>query len=178
MEMDINLEIFGIRRNSFNNYVISTTDCLADRWLHSTYKLLSLSKMVKNICNTHNFFQLVTEPTRVQFNSIQNRTDISCIDHIYTNAKHRCSKVTVTPFGDSDHDLISYTRYSKEPHGPSRTIRKRSYKEFDEKKYLLDIAQLDCADVLNCDDLDIPTEIITRKLVYVLNVHAPFLYPG
>ena len=70
-------------------------DSLADRWLDPSYHLLSLSKMVLNTCNTFNFSQQVTEPTRVQYNSIQNRTSISCIDHLYTNARHRCSKVTV-----------------------------------------------------------------------------------
>ena len=150
-------------------------DCLTDRWLDPTYHLLSLSKMVQNTCNTHNFSQLVTDPTRFQFNNIQNKTEISCIDHLYTNFKHRCSKVTVTSFGDSDHDLISYIRYSKEPPAPARTIRKRSYKEFDEKKYLHDVAQLDWTDVLSCEDLDIATENLTRKLRYVLDVHAPWI---
>ena len=150
-------------------------DCLTDRWLDPTYHLLSLSKMVQNTCNTHNFSQLVTDPTRFQFNSIQNKTEISCIDHLYTNFKHRCSKVTVTSFGDSDHDLISYIRYSKEPPAPARTIRKKSYKEFDEKKYLHDVAQLNWTDVLSCEDLDIATENLTRKLRYVLDVHAPWI---
>ena len=108
-------------------------------------------------------------------NSVSNTTAISCIDHIYTNTKYRCSAATVTPFGNSDHDLISYYRYSKEPSAPSRTIRKRSYKNFDINKYKEDLACIDWRDVLSCDDLDLATEIFTQKFRWVLNVHAPWI---
>ena len=150
-------------------------DCLNGRWLEPSYHLLSLSRMVQNTCNAFNFSQLVKEPTRLQFNSIQNKTDISCIDHVYTNVKWRCSSVSVTSFGDSDHDMIGYTRFSKEPPAPARTIRKRSYKTFDKEKYLEDLAKVDWADVLGCEDLDLATENFTRKLRYILNIHAPWV---
>ena len=83
-------------------------DCLNDRWLQSD------DNLVQNCYNMNNFSQLVMEPTRLQYNSVQNTTSISCIDHVYTKVKHRCSNVTVTCFGSSDHDMISYSRYSKE----------------------------------------------------------------
>ena len=150
-------------------------DCLNGRWLDSTYHLLSLSRMVQDTCNAYNLSQLVKEATRLQYNSVQNRTDISCIDHVYTNAKYRCSGVTITSFGNSDHDLISYTRYSKEPPAPARTIRKRSYKNFVEEKYIEDLAQVDWSDGLSCEDLDTATDTFTRKLRYILNVHAPWI---
>ena len=111
----------------------------------------------------------------MQFNSIQNSTSISCIDHIYTNAKFRCSGVTITPFGNSDHDIVSYTRYSKEPREPARTIRKRSYKNFSEEKYLQDLAMVDWSDVLTSVDVDLAAELLTKKIRYCLNVHAPWI---
>ena len=150
-------------------------DALDGRWLEPGYSLLSLSRMVQNICNSYNFSQLVKEATRVQFNSTQNSTNISCIDHIYTNAKFRCSNVTVTPFGDSDHDIVSYTRYSREPREPARTVRKRSYKDFSEEKYLQDLAKVDWSDVLTSVDVDLAAELLTRKIRYCLNVHAPWV---
>ena len=150
-------------------------DCLNGKWLEPGYHLLTLSRMVQNICNAYNFTQLVKEPTRLQYNSIQNKTDISCIDHVYTNTEYRCSGVTVTSFGDSDHDMVGYTRFSKEPPAPARTIRKRSYKSFDKEKYLSDLAQVDWSDVLCCEDLDEATETLTRKLRYILNIHAPWV---
>ena len=150
-------------------------DCLDDRWLQSGYHLVSLSRLVQNRCNSNNFSQLVKEPTRIQFNSIQNRTDVSCIDHAYTNTKHRCSSVKVTPFGDSDHDMIGYIRFSKDPPAPARTIRKRSYRNFKKEDYLRDLSEVDWTDILSCQDLDLATETFTRKLRYVLDSHAPWL---
>ena len=66
---------------------------------------------------------------------------IDCIDHIYTNRKFRCSDATPTAFSGSDHDVICYTRYSKDPPEPARTIKKISYKKFD------DWAKVDFTDV-------------------------------
>ena len=100
---------------------------------------------------------------------------MSCIDHVYTNVKHRCSKVMVTSFGDSDHELIGYTRYTKEPPSPARTIRKRSYKNFNPEKYLEDMSQVDWSEVLSCPDLNLATEIFTRKIKCILDVHAPWI---
>ena len=62
---------------------------------------------------THNMTQLVTEVTRAQYNSVSEKTDLSCIDHIYTNSKHKCSTPTVTSFGDSDHNIIGFIRLSR-----------------------------------------------------------------
>ena len=111
----------------------------------------------------------------MQFNSVRNTTEISCIDHVYTNAKHRCSNIAVTSAGCSDHDMISYTRYSKEPPSPARTIRKRSYKNFKPENYLADLGAVDWTDVLTCVDVDTANDLFTRKLVSILNVHAPWV---
>ena len=97
-------------------------DVYQDRWLHHDYHLVTLSRLIKTVCDINNFHQLVKDITRLQFNSVSNSTSMSTIDHIYTNAKFRCSDVQVISFGDSDHDIISYTRYSKNPPVPARII--------------------------------------------------------
>ena len=148
---------------------------LGGRWLETDYPLVSLSRMVLDTCNASNFSQLVDSITRSQYNSIRNVTDVSCIDHLYCNARHRVSPVKVLSFGASDHDAIIYTRYSKEPVPPARTIRKRSYKNFDKDKYLADIASLDFSDVFTCLDVDLAAELLTAKIVNVLNNHAPWI---
>ena len=139
-------------------------DCLGDRWHSAEYALAGLSRLVHACCNVCNFTQLVDGVTRLQYNSVTGRTDVSCIDHVYTNTKHRCSKVMIHSFGDSDHDLISYTRFSKEPPSPARTVRKRSYKNFVTEKYLEDMSKIDWSEVLSCPDLDLATDIFTRKI--------------
>ena len=150
-------------------------DVYQGKWLRPDYSLLSLSRLIKSACDINNFHQLVQDITRVQFNSVTNITKISCIDHIYTNAKFRCSAATVTSFGDSDHDLISYTRFSKNPPTPSRIVVKRSYKDFKQEEFLNDVRQTDWTEVQSCDDVDLATECLTRKLRYILNVHAPWV---
>ena len=150
-------------------------DSYKGRWLQSDYRLLSLSRLVQNACNISNFSQLVSEPTRLMYNSVANSTDISCIDHVYCNAKHKCSTPTVISFGASDHDLISYTRYSKDPPGPSRTIRKRSYKNFIPEDFITDLAVVDWSDIYASKDVDEAVDLFTKKFRQVLNVHAPWI---
>ena len=139
-------------------------DFLNNKWLTPGYHLISLSRMLKTTCDAFNLSQLVLEPTRQQFDRINNRTSISCIDHIYTNSKYRCSNARVIPFGASDHNLIGYTRYSKLPPQPSTTIRKRSYKDFDKNKFISDLNKLDWTDVYTCFDIDAAVEMLTWKI--------------
>ena len=150
-------------------------DTYQGKWLQPDYPHLSLSRLIKNTCDANNFHQLMKEVTRIQFNSVNNTTEVSCIDHIYTNAKFRCSDPAVISFGDSDHDLIKYTRYSKNPPIPARIVCKRSYKNFEKDAFLQDVARTDWSDVYGCEDVDQATECFTRKFRYILNVHAPWV---
>ena len=131
--------------------------------------------MVESCCQVNNISQLVKNITRVQYNTINQSTSVSCIDHVYTNVKYRCSEVTITSFGSSDHDIIGYTRYSKEPPAPSKTIRKRSYKNFDSIKFLEDLSKVSWTHVLSCPDLDLATHIFTTNFKKVLDFHAPYI---
>ena len=125
-------------------------DALDDRWLQPTYHLVTLSRLVIAACNLGDISQLVTLPTRFQYNSVKGTTAISFIDHVYTNRKFRCSSVSVIPFGGSDHDMISYTRDTKAPLEPGRPIRKRSYKNFVQDNFLHDLGAVDWSDVYLC----------------------------
>ena len=150
-------------------------DSLNGRWLETGYSLVTLGRMVVDCCNTNNFTQMVDKVTRVQFNSIRNETATSCIDHLYCNAKHRISSVRVVTFGASDHDAIAYTRFSKEPTPPARTIRKISYKNFIEDDFIRDVSRLDFTDVYCSREVDGAADLLTAKLVDVLNFHAPWI---
>ena len=50
-------------------------------------------------------------------------------------------------FGDSDHDIIKYTRYSKNPPVPARILYKRSYKDFNEDAFIVDATAAPIASV-------------------------------
>ena len=150
-------------------------DSLNGKWLDPTYKLVSLSRKVQNFCDMGNFSQLVNEPTRIMYNSISKTIEVSCIDHIYTNAKNRCSKPTVTSFGASDHDIISYIRYSRNCPTNSPTIRGISYKKFDNESFLQDLQQVDWGAVYATIDLDLAVQIFTQLFIEVYDKHAPWI---
>ena len=150
-------------------------DSFNDRWLQSDYSLVTLARMVLDCCSANNFSQVVDKVTRVQYNSVSKTTSTSYIDHVYCNSKHRISVVKIITCGTSDHDAVAYTRYSKDPAPPARTIRKRSYKRFKEADYLKDISNLDFTDVYQSRDVDDAAVLLTTKLVNVLNVHAPWI---
>ena len=143
--------------------------------MQSDYNFLHLSRLLKSICDSNNFQQLVKEVTRVQYNSVTSRTALSCLDHIYTNAKYRCSDAVVTSFGDSDHDIVSYTRFSKLPPNPTKVIYKRSFKHFDREAYLEDMKCVDWSEVYLQVDVDLAAACLTHKINVVLDIHAPWV---
>ena len=150
-------------------------DMLNERLLEPDYHLLHLSRLIKSACDVNNLHQLVKNVTRIQYNSVSKLTDMSCIDHVYTNMKHRCSFPVIIPFGDSDHDIVSYTRYSKELTSPSKVVCKRNYKNFFAYAFLVDVSSIDWSDVLISFDIDIATAHLSRKFNAVLDVHAPWV---
>ena len=150
-------------------------DSLNDEWLHPSYHLLSLSKMVVSAWNICNVRQLVCEPTRFQYNSVSGVTNSSCIDHVYTNYRFRSSEVKIIPFGNSDHNIVEYTRFSKDPPTPSRIIRKRSYQNFVLSDFLTDLQQVDWLPVYLCADIDPAVDIFTNLINQVLDIHAPWV---
>ena len=150
-------------------------DSLDGRWQNVNYHLHSLAKLVQSACQLGNFSQLVQLPTRFQFDSVSGTTKVSCIDHVYTTHKFRCSGVNIIPFGNSDHELLEYVRYSKVPGTPSRTIRRRSYKDFTLQKFLADLGLVDWSPVYMNQDVDIAVNQFTQLFLKVLNVHAPWI---
>ena len=150
-------------------------DSLNGKWLNSNYHLISLSRLVQETCNLLNFEQQVKVPTRAQFDSVNRYTSLSCLDHAYFNAKFRCSNIEVIPFGNSDHNLISYVRFSKEPVNPSHTIVKRSFKDFDPNSFIEEVSLIDWSPVYRSKDLDLAVCNFTLLYLAVLNQHAPWV---
>ena len=150
-------------------------DCYKGKWLNGNYCLKPLATMVLDTCNILNLTQIVNQVTRIQYNSVSKEISSSCLDHLYCNAKYRISDVSIISTGASDHDGILYTRYAKEPLPPRRTIRKRSYKNFNEADFIRDVASIDFSDVYMCRDVDDAASILTKKLVEKLNFHAPWI---
>ena len=150
-------------------------DAYNGRWYNKSYHLNSLAELVHSSCSINNLSQLVKEPTRYQFNSVTGQTSFSCIDHAYTTHEFRCSKVTTIPFGNSDHNALSYTRFAKDPKLPVRTIRRRSYKGFVLQDFLTDLRNVDWTVVYACYEVDAAVETFSLLFKTVLDRHAPFV---
>ena len=82
---------------------------------------------------------------------------------------------TITPFGASDHDVLSYTRFSRLCPTNCPTIRGRTYKYFRVEKFLEDLRHLDWSDVLTCFDINQAVQIFTQKLNSIYDQHAPWI---
>ena len=75
--------------------------------------------------------------------------------------------------GSSDHRLILATRYAKNIRQNIRYCRKRSYKDFQEDKFLAEVAKISWWEVYSCNDVDLAVEIFTMKLTAILDKMAP-----
>ena len=151
------------------------SDYQKENWLQPSYRLCSLTRLVQNICNANNFTKIINEPTRSMYNSVTATTEISCIDHIYTNARYKCSSGSVIVSGASDHNIVCFTRYTKVPPIPGRVIHKRSYKHFDQEEFLRDIKNIDWSDVYMARDIDDAVAFFTSKFSWILDRHAPWV---
>ena len=150
-------------------------DSLDGRWFSQTYHLHSLAKVLHEACNIIGMSQLVKLPTRFQYNSVAGTTSISCIDHVYSNNRFRCSDVSIIPFGNSDHNMISFVRYSKEPPAVARTICRRSYKNFVPDDFLAQLSCIDWSPVYYSQDVDEAVDNFTRNFKNILDQHAPLI---
>ena len=97
----------------------------------------------------------------------------SGLDHVYSNKPEKCSEVAVLTNGASDHKMLKFTRFTKAKIRTPKFIRKRSYKHFNQKAFLEEIAKETWLPVYLSNDPDEATEIFTEKLTKVLDKHAP-----
>ena len=65
--------------------------------------------------------------------------------------------------------------FRKTPPVPSRTIRKRTYKDFKNQAFLQDLQQVDWSSVYSCIDVDNAVSTFTDLFSQVLNIHAPWI---
>ena len=97
----------------------------------------------------------------------------SGLDHIYTSVPDKLSQVQVKVCGSSDHRLILTTRYANNIRQSIRYCKKRSYKGFDEAKFLQEVEKISWWDVYSSSDVDLAVDIFTRKLTDILDIMAP-----
>ena len=113
--------------------------------------------------------QLVNEPTRVT-NASQ-----TIIDHIYTNTEENIQRVHVERLCLSDHYAVFCNRktqsnISKNIH---QTITHRSFKNFEENRFLNDLNSVPWEIIEQFDEVDDMVSIWSTLLLEVLDRHAP-----
>ena len=126
----------------------------------------TLSLFIKELCRSKNLTQHVTTPTRVTNSSS------SLIDLAISNSKHIKECKVVDP-GMSDHSLIYLRRDRVKISRSQKTITSRSYKNFDEEKFLEGLGNLDWSNVLNTNCLDNAANAFNENILKVLDKHAP-----
>ena len=69
---------------------------------------------------------------------------MSGLDHHWTNRPEKLSEVQAKIIGKSDHKLITAVRYAKVVKIGEKYVRKRSYKKFNEGKFLDEVSKIKC----------------------------------
>ena len=113
--------------------------------------------------------QLVSEATRVTSDS---RT---LIDHIYSNCPENVTSLDVPKIGLSDHYPIFFTRkmHVQPPKMSHYTISYRSFKTFDELKFVEDLQSVPWDTIKLFDDTDDILEAWLDLFLQVVDKHVP-----
>ena len=97
----------------------------------------------------------------------------SCIDLIFTNRPEKVGPAQAEIRGSSDHRLIFVRKHSKTVGESTRYVRKRSYKNFDEKAFREAVENISWLDLYSCKDVDLAVDRFTTKLTEILDSMAP-----
>lgn len=131
-----------------------------------------LKSKLESIAVTCNLAQVVTKPTRISYRFDGTRS-ATCIDLLFTNSKHLCSKAISVCVGVSDHNLIAVNRKTKVPKVGQKIVIKRIFKYFNEEIYRADIANIDWTQVLCEEDPDEALELFMNLIMPIIDNHAP-----
>ena len=126
--------------------------------------------LLKEFMLEHGFEQLVQQPTRSRVaNGI---LEESLLDHILTNNKPNTDNVETIEMSNSDHDIISMRRKTRRPL-VSDPITVRSFKNFDETKFLKDLEAEQWEPVETEGSVDVAVDFFNAAVHRCLEKHAP-----
>ena len=116
----------------------------------------------------HGVKQCVVGPTRQGW---VGQAD-SGLDHLWTNMPGKMSQI-YTQYNGSDHKVIMGVRFAKMVKSSTRYVKKRSYKFFDEVKFLEKIRNTSWWDLYQTTDVNVAVELFTSKVNCILDKMAP-----
>ena len=123
------------------------------------YRLKPLEEELFSRVVPHGVKQCVVGPTR---QGAVGQAD-SGLDHFWTNTPGKMSQI-YTKFNGSDHKAIFGVRYCKMIRSSTRYVKKRSYKSFDESKFIESIRGLNWWDLYESEDVNEAVNILTTSL--------------
>jgi len=134
--------------------------CLGDanlcsfKWNDDDYYLSEQAEIRQDYILDSNSSQFVCKYTRSEI--VRGEQVLrSCIDHCYSNVQGKVSKPKVLAAGDSDHLSVIITKFLKEKIGRPKTVRKRTYKDFNVELFLNDIVISNIVfSVTSCNNLE------------------------
>ena len=131
---------------------------------HKTVKSKNLISVLFDRILSQGVKQLITTATH----SWPGQED-SGLDHFYTNVPAKISSVQVQFAGHSDHKIIHAVRVARMLKNSARYVRKRSFKEFNEKDFTAEVKNVHWWPVYSCEDPDEAAQIFTDKLTEILD---------
>ena len=97
------------------------------------------------------------------------RGQVSGLDHHWTNRPEKLSEVQAQIIGKSDHKLITAVRYAKVVKMGQKYVRKRSYKNFDEGKFLDEVSRIKWWPLYMSKNVEEAVDIFTKNLTVILD---------
>ena len=139
------------------------------------YQHSRLASKLKDFNLEENCSQIIHDYTRIRnVNGIIQR---SCLDHVNINCVNKISIPKIVGMGRSDHLGIVVTKSSREIRSNPRSIKKRIYKNFDQKAFRNDILKAKADGlfdpIFEASDEDDACETFERVYTSILNEHAP-----
>ena len=126
-----------------------------------------ISNKLKSVCNDLHLKQLIDQPTRVTENSS------TCIDLILLPIEKTVLHYGVMSIGISDHSLIYVNLKEKVQRNKRCVITFRSFKKFDQQKFLSEGSKLSWESFFDNDDIDNLWNQFKSKFAHLCNTHAP-----
>ena len=124
----------------------------------------------KEVCSNLNLTQLITEPTRPNFNNIERS---SVLDLILCNKSDKIIASGVFELGISDHCPIGCIRDTRMKKAPPQVIVKRNFKHFNEDAFFDDFYHSDILGTSNILEPDQALNHFIRTFNVLVNKHAP-----
>ena len=129
----------------------------------------SENKDFKHMMEVQGFKQLVDKPTRSTINSE------TLIDLIFSSNPSVIPKVEVIATSLSDHDMIGCIRKINSLKFNHRTIKCRSYSNYDKKKLKLDLCKIDWNPLYRITDVNKALNLFVLNVKSLFDIHAPLL---